>query len=138
MTPAPDNVHPHDIGLPPNLVKSRQKNRSLAYWMLLFTVVAAIPGWILYGMAIRNASKIRQDAPALVIAAYVLIIISSVTLVLGLWYLLLAQVRRIARIAGEDEIEAPPPRPLCGNCGWFYDPPDRFCRHCGKPLAKVE
>ena len=67
--------------------------------------------------------------------AYGLLIVSSATLVLGLWYLLLAQVERVARIVEADETPTENEPRLCGNCGWFFDSPDRFCRHCGKPLG---
>ena len=75
------------------------------------------------------------QSPYEAIIAYGLLIVSSATLVLGLWYLLLAQVQRVARIVEADEDEGAPARRLCANCGWFYDPPDRYCRHCGKPMS---
>ena len=106
--------------------------------MLAIAVLTAVPGWGLYGLAIHLAlRRPGQDSGPVVIAAYVLLIVSSITLVLGLWYLLLAQVRRIARMAEVEELEVPEGAapPLCSNCGWFFDPPDRFCRHCGKPLS---
>jgi hypothetical protein len=131
----------HDAGLPAKVVRKRRKNRYLAHWMLVIAVLTAVPGWTLYYFSIRLAQKnpFAERPVLLVIAAYVFLILSSVTLVLGLWYLLLAQVRRIAHITGEEEIlddaGNPVARPLCPNCGWFFDPPDRFCRHCGKPLG---
>jgi hypothetical protein len=137
MSRDPAELHPHDVGLPAGAVRKRQNNRYLAYWMIATAIVTAVPGWFLYGLSVRNAHRMAEDAPLLVIAAYVLLIISSATLVLGLWYLLLAQVRRIAHITGEEEIDTgPEKRLLCKNCGWFFDPPDRYCRHCGKLLRE--
>jgi hypothetical protein len=105
--------------------------------MLIVAGLTALAGWPLLGQSIFSAIKLRDQSPYQAIIAYALLIISSATLVLGLWYLLLAQVERIARIVDTSESEGgeePPAPRLCGNCGWFYDPPDRFCRHCGKPL----
>jgi hypothetical protein len=97
--------------------------------MLTVAVITALPGWLLL------LSRMKSQEPYQAIFAYALLIVSSVTLVLGLWYLLLAQVERVARIIESDETEPDPARRLCGNCGWFFDAPDRFCRHCGKPLG---
>ncbi len=97
--------------------------------MLTIAVLAALPGWPLL------LFRMKDQAPYQAIVAYALLILSSATLVLGLWYLLLAQVERVARILESDEGEIEPARRLCSNCGWFFDPPDRFCRHCGKPLG---
>jgi hypothetical protein len=136
--------HPHDVGLAPNVVRKRQKNRYLAHWMLAIAVITAAPGWTLYVLSVRTAQKspLAESPLLLVIGAYVLLIISSIALVLGLWYLLLAQVRRIATMVGEDEVldsaGHPIAKPLCHNCGWAHDPPDRFCRHCGKSLAPAQ
>ncbi len=128
-------MHSHDIGLPATIVHKRKKNRYLAHWMLSIAVLTAIPGWIIYGRAFSFAGRAKPDSLAMVILAWVLLIISSATLVLGFWYLLLAQVRRIARMVGEDETHSDIPAPRCPNCGWPHDSPDRFCRHCGKPLG---
>ena len=133
--------HPHDVGLTPKVIRKRRKNRYLAHWMLVIAVLAAVPGWTLYVVSVRTAQKFPSNpSPVpLVIAAYVLLIVSSIMLVLGIWYLLLAQVRRIAHMTGEeetlDDAGQPIAHPLCPNCGWFHDPPDRYCRHCGKPLG---
>jgi len=135
MSDTPDDIHPHDADLPKAVRRKRDRNRSMARWLLTFAVLCAAPGWGLYALSFRDFMK---QSPFLVIVAYVFLIISSVTLVLGFWYLLLAQVQRLARIAGEEDVDAPQPRPLCQNCGWFYDAPDRFCRHCGKPLKPTD
>lgn len=126
-------VHPHDEGLPAPVIRKRRHARHVARWMLTIAVLTAIPGWTLYFVAINSARLAGVDNIARPIIAYALLIVSSVTLILGLWYLLLAQVRRIARMVGEDEVDIPQ-RPICPNCGWPRDLPDRFCRHCGKPL----
>lgn len=129
------STHPHDLGLPPGTVRKRRRNRSLAYWMLAIAILTAIPGWTLYASSVHDALRIRDQSPYLALLAYALLIVSSITLVLGLWYLLLAQVRRLAHIVGEDEYPADPVTITCPNCGWPHDPPDRYCRHCGKPLS---
>ena len=133
--PSANPPHPHDAGLPAPVVRKRKRNRNLAHWMLLTAVLTAIPGWIIYGRSFSFAVRVKQDAPAMVLLAWLLLIISSIMLVLGLWYLLLAQVRRIARMVGEEELPAPAETLRCPNCGWPYDYPDRFCRHCGKPVG---
>ncbi|HVX85184.1 MAG TPA: zinc ribbon domain-containing protein [Phycisphaerae bacterium] len=126
-------THPHDVGLPEPVVRRRRKSRRVAQLMLIIAILTAIPGWSLLGTSIFSAIKIQDQSPALAIVAYALLIISSITLVLGLWYLLLAQVERVARMVESDEDPGAPLR--CQNCGWNHDPPDRFCRHCGKPLG---
>jgi hypothetical protein len=102
--------------------------------MLTAAVASGVAGWGLYASSISSAVRLREQSPALAIVAYGLLIVSSVTLVLGFWYLLLAQVERLARMIDADpqarEIGA-----TCGNCGWQVDPPDRFCRHCGHALG---
>jgi hypothetical protein len=130
-----EKVHPHDVGLPEPVVRRRRRSRRVARIMLITAALTAAAGWPLYYNSIFFAIKLKDQPPSLAIVAYVLLIISSVTLVLGLWYLLLAQVERVARMieAPEDFTEAPALR--CANCGWAYDSPDRFCRHCGKPLG---
>jgi hypothetical protein len=112
-------IHPHDVGLPEPAIRIRRRSRRVARIMLTIAVITAMPGWLLLFSRIKSQSPYQ----------------ASVTLVLGLWYLLLAQVERVARIIESDETERDPARRLCGNCGWFFDAPDRFCRHCGKPLG---
>lgn len=136
----PMKPNPHDVDLPAPLVKKRRQARSVAHWMLLVAGVTAVPGWLLYGTSFHYAVNLTAEPAYRVILAWALLLISSVTLVLGLWYLLLAQVRRIARMAGQDEpgaegAGAVRARPHCGNCGWPHDAPDRFCRHCGKAIV---
>jgi len=127
-TPQP-RTHPHDVGLPAPIVRKRHKYRTIAYWMLGMAALTAIPGWILY------FRSFRPDSPLMVLLAWLLLLLSTITLVLGLWYLLLAQVRRVARIVEDDDTPADPAVLRCPNCGWPYDAPDRFCRHCGKPVG---
>jgi zinc-ribbon domain len=129
-------VHPHDVGLPRSVVRKRRRFRRIGYIMLLVTLVTAIPGWFYFGASLWNAFSINGVTFIQGVVAYTLLIISSVTLVLGLWYLLLAQVRRVAYMV-EGPVESDPPAPprICQNCGWAHDATDRFCRHCGKPLA---
>jgi hypothetical protein len=127
-------THPHDVGLPEPVIRKRQKSRRVARLMLIIAVLTAIAGWSLFGSSIFSAIKIRDQSPSLAIVAYAILIVSSVTLVLGLWYLLLAQVERIARMVDVSEEESGPIL-RCANCGWSHDAPDRFCRHCGKPLG---
>lgn len=129
------STHPHDADLPPRVIRKRRRQRRFARIVIVLAVVFGIGGWVIYATSILNAINIREDSPARVIIAWALLSASSIMLVLGLWYLLLAQVQRIARMV---EGEPDPERgttPLCPNCGWFLDPPDRFCRHCGKPLG---
>jgi hypothetical protein len=130
----PKKIDPNEVGLPARVIRRRRRERRIARIMLIIAVLTALAGWPLLGRSIFSAINLKDQSPYQAIIAYALLIISSATLVLGLWYLLLAQVERIARIVDSTEAEDPPARPLCGNCGWFYDPPDRFCRHCGKPL----
>jgi len=104
--------------------------------MLVIALLTAAPGWALFYMSVFSAVRAKEQSPYQAIIAYAILIVSSVTLVLGLWYLLLAQVQRIAGIAESKESLAAPERALCGNCGWPRDPPDRFCRHCGKSLVQ--
>jgi hypothetical protein len=126
-------THPHDVGLPEPAIRRRRRSRRVARLMLVIAILTAVPGWSLLGTSIFSAIKIQDQSPALAIVAYALLIVSSITLVLGLWYLLLAQVERVARMVEADEDPVVPLR--CPNCGWNHDPPDRFCRHCGKPLG---
>jgi hypothetical protein len=131
----PKKLHPAEVGLPARVIRRRRRERRIARWMLIVAVLTALAGWPLLGRSIFSAINLKDQSPYQAIIAYGLLIVSSATLVLGLWYLLLAQVEGVARIveAHESDEEAPNPR-LCGNCGWFFDPPDRYCRHCGKPL----
>jgi|SRR5271154_5680451 len=122
-------IHPHDVGLPEPAIRKRRRSRRFARIMLTIAVLAAIPGWPLL------LFRMKDQAPYQAIVAYALLIVSSITLVLGLWYLLLAQVERIARIVESDDTDPDPAHRLCPTCGWFFDPPDRYCRHCGKPLG---
>lgn len=131
-------IHPHDQGLPAPVVRKRKQARHVARWMLTVAVLTAIPGWTLFGTSLMSAWRVSSENPSRAIVAYGLLIASTITLILGLWYLLLAQVRRIARMVGEDEIEPTATPPKCPNCGWPRDLPDRFCRHCGKPLPANE
>ncbi len=130
-------LHPHDIGLPTALVRKRKRFRFIGYLMLALAVVTGVPGWFFYGVSILGAFTISNFTLWQAIVAYSLLIVSSMTLLLGLWYLLLAQMRRLARVVegGENADAATPGSPprRCGNCGWPMDAPDRFCRHCGKP-----
>jgi len=133
---SPPKPYPSDVGLPEPAVRKRRRSRRLARIMLTIAVLTAAAGWTLFGNSIFNAIKIREQSPSLALVAYGFIITSSVTLVLGLWYLLLAQVERLARMVDAAELDesAPLPDSRCHNCGWTCDPPDRFCRHCGKSL----
>jgi hypothetical protein len=126
---APHKVHPHDVGLPEPAIRKRRRSRRFARIMITFAFLTAIPGWPLL------LFRMKDQAPYQAIVAYALLIVSSITLVLGLWYLLLAQVERVARIVEADDTDPDPAHRLCPNCGWFFDPPDRYCRHCGKPLG---
>ncbi len=103
--------------------------------MLIIAGLTALAGWSLFGFSISAAVRMREESPYRAIIAYGILIVSSVTLILGLWYLLLAQVERVARMTVGNPEEYRPAATLCPNCGWPIDPPDRFCRHCGKPLG---
>ncbi len=130
------SVHPHDVGLPPEVVGKRKRFRGIGYVMLLIAVLTAVPGWGIYGVSFLDPYKMHGKPLMQAAVGYSLLIVSSITLVLGLWYLLLAQVRRLARmVEGPVVAEVAPPQPRCGNCGWPCDVPDRFCRHCGKALG---
>jgi hypothetical protein len=126
-------LHPHDIGLTPPAIRNRRHAHRIARWMLTIAILTAIPGWFIFGASILSAITLKTESPFKAVAAYAILIISSVTLILGLWYLLLAQVSRVARITSLDR-SPDPELTRCNNCGWPCDPPDRFCRHCGKPL----
>src|ERR1035437_1319193 len=130
-------INPRDEGLPAGAVRKRRRMRRVARIMLIVAVLTALGGWPLLGKSIFSAIRMTPQSPYEAIVAYGLLIVSSATLVLGLWYLLLAQVERVARIVEADEGDKEPAPRLCGNCGWVYDPPDRFCRHCGEALAGI-
>ncbi len=104
--------------------------------MLLLAVLTAAPGWILYGVSIWNVFSLKKFTFMQALLAYSLLIVSSIALVLGLWYLLLAQTRRLSRMVEGpyDAASGVSAATRCGNCGWPHDYPDRYCRHCGKPL----
>jgi hypothetical protein len=128
-------IHPHDIGLPEPVVRKRRRSRRMAGFMLGVALATAIAGWALFGSSIFNAIHIRAEAPSRAIIAYALLIISSATLVLGFWYMLLAQVQRIARMVDAQELEelSATGEP-CPSCHRRADEKDRFCRHCGAAL----
>lgn len=129
-------VHPHDEGLPQSVIRKRRRFRRIGYWMLLAAVLSAIPGWFIYVAAVIHPLSSGQNHGILsAVLGYGLLIISSITLVLGLWYLLLAQVRRLARMVEGSAEGTVVDRLRCANCGWPCEAPDRFCRHCGKPLG---
>ncbi len=135
MTSVP-TIHPHDRNLPASVVRKRRRFRRIGYLMLAIAVLTAAPGWALYGVAIWNVFSLRHFTFLHAVVAYGLLIFSSVALVLGLWYLLLAQARRLSiMVDGGTEGGGEKAQARCGNCGWPRDYPDRFCRHCGKPLS---
>ena len=136
-SPQSEKLHPDDVGLPEQAIRTRRRSRRVARIMLSIFLATAIAGWTLFGSSIFSAMKIKDQPPSLVIIAYAFLIVSSVTLILGLWYLLIAQVERIARMVDADELDSPTIDSLrCHNCGWTIDAPDRFCRHCGKALTQ--
>jgi hypothetical protein len=128
-------VHPHDVGLPEPIVRKRRKSRRMAGIMLAVAVATAAAGWALFGTSVFNAIHIKEESPAQAIIAYALLIISSATLVLGFWYLLLAQVQRVARMVDAQELEdlSATGEP-CPGCHRRADAEDRFCRHCGAAM----
>lgn len=130
----PDKHQRQEQGLPPSVIRRRRRERRVARLMLIIAALTALAGWPILGRSIFSAITIKDQSPYQAIIAYALLIVSSVTLVLGLWYLLLAQVERISKMVEADETQTPESARLCPNCGWFFDPPDRYCRHCGKPL----
>src|SRR5271155_4943081 len=95
MSQERSTVHPHDQGLPRSVVRKRRRFRRIAYIMLLVTIVTAVPGWLFLGASFWSAKSINSMTFIQGAIAYTLLTISSITLVLGLWYLLLAQVRRV-------------------------------------------
>lgn len=136
---APDKIHPDEIGLSDLAIRKRRRSHRIARFMLTIAIATAVAGWSLFGSSIFSAIHIKEQSPQLAIVAYAILIISSVTLVLGLWYLLLAQVERLAYMVDADHLDSAEPDPMtdrrCINCGWSYDSPDRFCRHCGRPVG---
>src|SRR6185295_3030742 len=108
-------VNPHDIGLPEPIVRTRRHSRRMAGIRMVVATTTAAAGWALFGTSIFNAIHIRAEAPSRAIIAYALLVVSGTTLVLGFWYMLLAQVQRIARIVDAQELEeiaaADKPRP---------------------------
>src|ERR1041385_8271442 len=123
-------IHPHDIGLSETAIRKRQRSRRLARIMLTIALITAAAGWFLFGTSIFNAIHIKDQPPSLAIVAYALLIISSATLVLGFWYILLAQVERLAHMVenaeGEAEQELAPPASTCSGCKRSVETSDRF------------
>ena len=72
--------------------------------MLVVAGVTAAAGWVVFGTSIFSAIRIKEQSPYQAIIAYGLLIVSSATLVIGLWYLLLAQVQRVARIVEAEDL----------------------------------
>jgi hypothetical protein len=130
-------VHPHDVGLPEVAVRKRRRSRRLAIIMLVIAGVTATAGAVLFRASVFNAVHIQEQPASLAIVAYAILIVSSVTLVLGLWYLLLAQVERLARMV--DAADMPEPMAAttaCHQCSGRVDGGDKFCRHCGAALGR--
>lgn len=104
--------------------------------MLGVALATAVAGWVVFGTSIFNAIHIKEEAPSRAIIAYGLLIISSATLVLGFWYLLLAQMQRLARMVDAQELEAlSATGEPCPTCHRRAAAEDRFCRHCGAALS---
>jgi Kef-type K+ transport system membrane component KefB len=137
MTTAP-KIHPHDVGLPAATIRKRRRSRRLGIIMLSIALVTAGAGWFLFGTSIFNAIHIKAQSPSLAIFAYGFLIVSSVTLVLGLWYLLLTQVERLARIVDAAELEElhDAAAPKCGACHRKLASSDRFCAQCGAEIRE--
>jgi hypothetical protein len=129
-------LNPHDVGLPAPAIRKRRRSRRLSLMMLTIAVVTAAMGWPLYGATMLDALRMRDQPVTHVVVAYVLLIASSFTLVLGLWYALLAQMERLARIVDAAELEAPLTQITCPKCQEASDSSDRFCRHCGTALHR--
>src|ERR1044071_4548410 len=80
-------------------------------------VMTGVAGWPLFGASVSNAIHIKDQPQSLVIIAYIFLIISSATLVLGLWYLLIAQVELLARMVDIAELDDPAAHPRhCSEC----------------------
>jgi len=128
-------VHPHDVGLPETVVRKRRRSRRLAYVMLAIAGVTAVVGWSLFRTSIFNSIHIQDQPASLAIFAWAFLIISSAALVIGLWYLLLTQVERLARMVDAAELDeslAGKVRecPACHSRGVEGN----FCSHCGAKL----
>jgi hypothetical protein len=134
-------VHPHDVGLPEPIIRKRRKSRRMAAIMLGVALATAGAGWAMFGTSVFNAIHIKEESPNRALIAYALLIVSSATLVLGFWYLLLAQVQRVARMVDAQELEELSATGVpCPRCHGRVDPGDGFCRHCGaamKPEASA-
>jgi hypothetical protein len=129
-------VNPHDIGLPEPIIRQRRRSRRMAVIMLAVALATAAVGWALFGTSIFNAIHIKEEAPSRALIAYALLIISSATLVLGFWYLLLAQVQRVARIVDAQELEElTHPAAACPKCHLPTSPDHHYCPHCGSGLG---
>ena len=104
--------------------------------MLTVAVVTAAMGWPLYGATMMDALRMRDQPITHVIGAYVLLIVSTITLVLGLWYALLAQMERLARMVDAAELEPSLTQITCPRCHQDAEAADHFCRHCGSSLSQ--
>ena len=130
-------LHPHDLGLPETAVRRRRRSRRLAAIMLAIALITAAGGWFLFGTSMLSAIRVKDQPPSLALVAYALLIVSSITLVLGFWYMLLAQVERLARMVDAAELAEPiAPAIACPQCRCPTDAGDRFCRHCGTALER--
>lgn len=129
-------VHPHDIGLPEPIIRKRRRSRRLAKIMLSIALVTAGAGWFLFGTSIFNSVHIKDQPASLAIFAYAFLIVSSVTLVLGLWYLLLTQVQRLARMVDAAELDESLGGKAreCTACH-HRGGEGNFCSHCGATLS---
>jgi hypothetical protein len=133
-------IHPHDVGLSPAAVRKRRRSHRLAFVMISIALLTAAAGWFIYFTSVSHAVTLKDQPPAMAIIAYGFLFISSVTLVLGFWYMLRAQVERIARMVDASELDdqpatpAPAPTLACPHCRCHIDATDHFCRHCGKSL----
>ena len=99
----------------------------------------AAGGWraVLFRASVFNAVKMQEQPASLAIVAYGILMIFSVTLVLGLWYLLLAQVERLARMVDAADLpESGTPAIACPQCRGRVDGMDKFCRNCGAALPR--
>ncbi len=139
MTTAP-KIHPHDVGLPAAAIRKRRRSRRLGILMLSIALVTAAAGWILFGTSIFNAIHIKEQSPSLAIFAYGFLIVSSATLVLGFWYLLLTQVERLARMVDAAELDELHQNiaATCDSCGKKVAPTDQFCPQCGAKIHQLQ
>jgi amino acid transporter len=130
-------VHPHDVGLPETAVRRRRRSRRLATIMLAIALIIAAGGWFLFVMSMLSAMRVKDQPPSLVIVAYALLIVSSITLVLGFWYMLRAQMERLSRMVDVADLEEPgAPGAASPRCQRQAGAGDRFCRQCGTALAQ--